>query len=97
MRIGIDAREFDLGKMTGIGRYLVNFLEWVAKEKPEIEFYLYINQFSEVPVKSKNLTERVIPEGITFVWDQVMLPRRLKNDKIDVFFSPYYKAPLFSP
>lgn len=97
MRIGIDAREFHRSKRTGIGRYLLNFLEWAVKEKPDTEFFLYGNQHTELPVKAQNFKERIIPEKITFFWDQVLLPRHLKKDNIDIFLSPYYKAPIYSP
>lgn len=97
MRIGIDVREFQQSKMTGIGRYLLNFLEWAAKEKPDTEFFLYGNQHTKLPVKAQNFKERIIPEKITFFWDQVLLPLHLKRDSIDILFSPYYKAPIYSP
>jgi len=97
MKIGIDIREFVHGKMTGIGRYLQNFLEWAAAEKPDVDFYLYANQYTRLPLDATHLRVRLIPESITLFWDQLLLPLRMKKDKIDVFFSPYYKAPLISP
>jgi glycosyltransferase involved in cell wall biosynthesis len=43
-------------------------------------------------VKNINL-EKTFP----FVWDQVKLPLSLKQNKIDLFYSPYYKVPLLAP
>ncbi len=97
MKIGIDVREFERDKMTGIGRYLLNFLRWAAKEKQDTEFFLYGNQHTEFPVKAQNFKEQVIPEKITFFWDQILLPFHLRKDNIDILFSPYYKAPIYSP
>lgn len=37
-----------------------------------------------------------IPSGPTFFWDQWKLPRQLKRERIDLFYSPYYKLPLLS-
>lgn len=93
----MDIRELVPGKMTGIGRYLINFLEWAARERPETEFFLYSNQFTGFTLAAPNFKIVVIPEKATFVWDQVLLPLRLKKDRVHVFFSPYYKAPVFSP
>ncbi len=97
MRIGLDIREFVHEEMTGIGRYLLNFLEWTAREKTGVQFILYANQYSISLIDGPNFEIKVIPESVTFIWDQVLLPIHLKKDKVDVFFSPYYKAPLFSP
>ena len=97
MIIGIDGRELEKGKITGIGRYLLNFLKFATTFKKEYQFILYGNQFTHLDYKSPNLTLKIILERITITWDQVLLPANLKNDKVDVFLSPYIKAPFFSP
>src|SRR6185503_10297201 len=43
------------------------------------------------------VTVRVIPGRWRQWWDQVTLRRHLARDRISVFLSPYYKAPLFAP
>ncbi len=97
MIIGIDGRELERGKITGIGRYLLNFLKFATTFKKDYQFILYGNQFTHLDYKSPNLTLKIILERITITWDQVLLPANLKNDKVDVFLSPYIKAPFFSP
>ena len=97
MIIGIDGRELERGKVTGIGRYLLNFLKFATTFKKDYQFILYGNQFTRLDYKSPNLTLKIILERITITWDQVLLPAHLKNDKVDVFLSPYIKAPFFSP
>ncbi|MBI5186118.1 MAG: glycosyltransferase family 4 protein [Nitrospinae bacterium] len=97
MRIGVDIRELADGKMTGIGRYLLHFLKWAARERTEVNFFLYANQFTRLSLEAQNFRVRVMPEKITFLWDQVLLPVQLKKDRINAFLSPYYKAPIFSP
>jgi len=97
MKIGIDAREFVSGRMTGIGRYLLNFLRYALFLKPEWEFIIFGNQNTNINLESSNLRKIFIPEYITLWWDQVQLPYHLEKEKIDLFFSPYYKAPIFSP
>ena len=44
MRIGIDIRELEKGKMTGIGRYLTYFLDYAARFDKESEYILFANQ-----------------------------------------------------
>lgn len=96
MRIGIDVRELERGKATGIGRYLLNFLNYAPKIKPDWEFILFHNQYSEINLDAPNLRKVYIPEELTIWWDQVKLSQYLKRESIDIFFSPYYKAPLFA-
>lgn len=94
MRIGIDVRELEKGKRTGIGRYFRQFLSFVSENPSHDEFFLYGNQRTEsLPAGSRHAL-RVIPESCTAVWDQYQLPRALVRDRIDVFLTPYFKAPL---
>ncbi|MBI3584713.1 MAG: glycosyltransferase family 4 protein [Nitrospinae bacterium] len=97
MIIGIDGRELERGKVTGIGRYLLNFLKFATTLKKDYQFILYGNQFTCLDYKSSNLTLKIILERITATWDHVLLPAHLKNDSVDVFLSPYIKAPILSP
>lgn len=97
MIIGIDGRELERGKITGIGRYLLNFLRYATSFRKDYHFILYGNQFTHFDYKSPNLTSKIILERATITWDQILLPTYLKNDSVDVFLSPYIKAPIFSP
>ena len=97
MKIGIDIREMERGKITGIGRYLKNFLGYIAREDRENEYVLFANQKTEYTTVVKNIKVRVIKEWFSPFWDQIQLPRALKEEKIDIFLSPYYKKPFFTP
>lgn len=97
MRVGIDGRELQKDRMTGIGRYLLNFLSYALSIKPEWEFIIFGNQNTNISLENPNLRKIFIPEYITLWWDQVQLPYHLEKKKIDLLFSPYYKAPIFSP
>jgi len=97
-KIGIDAREFQQGGIvTGIGKFLFHFLEFTTVRKPDYEFVLFCNQHTQLNLASPNLKKIRIPELLTFWWDQVQLPSALRREKIDIFITPYFKAPLFSP
>jgi len=95
LKIGIDVRELEKGKATGIGQYLLNFLRFAIKNKQEWEFILFGNQDTQINLDAPNLKKIFIPEYLTFWWDQVQLPHHLKKEKIDLFLTPYFKAPLF--
>lgn len=86
MRIGVDIRELERGKMTGIGKYLLNFLEFATKERSNYAFILYGNQHTSLDYKAPNLTLKIIPEMATIWWDQGTLPSLIKKDRIDIFF-----------
>ncbi len=95
MIIGIDAREIQNGVYTGIGRALFNFLDHFDRQ-PGMDRCIL---FSSKPISftfSGRIRNRVVKEKCTFWWDQVKLAAALKKEKVDVFYSPYYKVPLLA-
>ncbi|MBL8013149.1 MAG: glycosyltransferase family 4 protein [Candidatus Omnitrophica bacterium] len=93
MRFGVDAREIQNGVYTGIGHPLHNFLKFFAQNNKGDTCVL----FSAVPVPyhyGPAVTNVVMAENLTLYWDQVILPRCIKGEKVDLFYSPYYKVPL---
>jgi glycosyltransferase involved in cell wall biosynthesis len=93
MRIGIDAREIQEGVYTGIGRPLVNFLEYFDSLNNEDSCVLFSNK--KIPIHfSRRITNVVLRPSMTWIWDQYHLPLAIKQHHIDVFYSPYYKIPL---
>ncbi len=95
MRIGVDGRELSEQVITGIERYLWNFLTSQAVGDSRHEFIIYGNQHTSFKPLGSNIRLRIIPERSTFWWDQVVLSRWVRSDRLDVFFSPYDKGPLF--
>jgi len=89
LRIGIDAREIESG-MTGIGRYLKGFIKYASGTSHE--YSLYYSRKPEVDLSNSNIQVRVLSSP-KFLWDHITLPKALNKDKIDLFFSPYYKKP----
>ncbi len=93
MRLGIDAREIEGGVYTGIGRALANFLCHFPTFGDGDSCVLFSTR--KIPVDfGPKVVNVVIPPAITFIWDQWHLPAAIKNEKIDIFYSPYYKVPL---
>jgi glycosyltransferase involved in cell wall biosynthesis len=95
VRLGIDAREIEDGVLTGIGRPLANFLRYFAKQNNSDECVLFSTK--PIPIAfNARIKNTVIPKSQTQYWDQVLLPRAIKKQNIDLFYSPYYKLPLLA-
>ena len=94
MRIGVDAREFEKGRYTGLRTIVRNFL-FYADYLGKHEFIMFCNQDTDLESLASGHKKVVIPENYTFLWDQWLLPKALKENKIDVFFSPYIKTPFW--
>lgn len=83
--------------MTGIGRFLHNFLVSLDTLDQENRYVLLLNKPTDLKIPGKNMIRHVLPESSTLLWDQIVLPRYLKDSSAALFFSPYYKLPLLSP
>ena len=83
MRIAIDARELQ-GKPTGVGRYLSEILA----------------AWKDLPAAAAHELILCAPgpqEGGGTRWEQLTLPRLVRETRADVLFSPGYTGPIFSP
>jgi glycosyltransferase involved in cell wall biosynthesis len=95
MRIGIDGRELAAGARTGIGRYVTELLGAASREGHEC--LVYGDRQTLLPAALPGVTLRILDSRWTRLYDQALLPRRLAQDRITIFLSPYYKAPLLAP
>lgn len=95
MLIGIDAREFAAKGKTGISRYLENLLAPLVRGAG-MDFVLFVERIDFIPdnLRTPSVKIVVLPALPTMVVDQVVLPCLARREKVDVFFSPYYKIPL---
>lgn len=108
MRIAIDITATPKSK-TGIGRYLLGLLRGLQEVDQENEYYLFVHSddidgfpivnphFNIVPVRSSILRRT----WIRILWEQFVLPFRLRKRKIDVLHCPNFTMPylarLFCP
>lgn len=95
MRIGIDGRELT-GHPTGAGRYLGGLLaEWAASPAAAgHEFVLYVPAPVDTSLDPQRFPQRVVSGFPGTVWEQRDLARAAAQDRLGVFFSPAYTAPL---
>jgi len=84
MRIAIDARELH-GKPTGVGRMVRTLLnEWATM--PAATAHEFIS-LAPAPDRSKGGT----------LWEQLALPRLVRQASANVLFAPAYSGPIVSP
>jgi len=95
MKIAIDARELKQKQVTGICRILKLFLDSISDVDRK---YIYLLADNKTDTSSYSDIFHIIKmkAPFTFWYDQVTIPKILKNENIDVFFSPYYKMPFLS-
>jgi glycosyltransferase involved in cell wall biosynthesis len=98
MRIGFDASVAS-GQPGGTGTYAVQLLNALICQRPDWTFVLYFrredqpNPLQTMPASSN--VERITVPGSPNSWRvQVALPRRLRQDRIDVYHSPGPFLPL---
>lgn len=96
MRIGMDIRELEENKRTGIGRFILNFLNFINTQDKENEYLLFGNQKTRLQKFGNHIKSKIIPEFCRIFWDQVTLSVEIRREKIDIFFSPLYKGPILS-
>lgn len=102
MRIGIDARclEWQRG---GPARYLVNMLKHWPEMTRKHKYVLFFRHNAPNDDFLRNeLFEHAVIRGPWFlktrriVEEQLLLPKMLRESKIDLFFTPWYSAPLMN-
>ena len=94
MKVGIDIRELRQGGMTGIGRYLKNVLDYLAVHPSGHDYYLYSATDMSEMLSGDTFTLRQVHAPFRLWFDSVALGGAADEDGVDVFFSPFVKAPL---
>jgi len=99
MKIAIDARGIEKN-ITGVGRYLMNLLNhW--QHDAGTTFLLYMKeQIPDIPLLAgPNMKCTVLPlkKQSNALWQHYALPKQLRKDRPDIFFSPSYVLPLVAP
>ena len=103
MRIGIDARclEWERG---GVARILMNLLIYWPKLTNRHRYTLFWeNRVPEDDFLTHPSFEHVIIKGPNFLrkrrvlTEQLLLPKIIGQSNLDLFFSPWYTAPMYCP
>jgi glycosyltransferase involved in cell wall biosynthesis len=94
-RILVDAREFTLGRLTGIGRVLIGLLDALATSDNSIELVLALQDNRLLPTMfnhRKNIKTHIVPPSF---WRSEIRLSQLSGRGFSLFISPYPKLPLF--
>lgn len=96
MRLGIDARELT-GQPTGVGRVVAGLLEaWPEDD----DMVLYARRPLPWRYLGGRRRSRIVAGPAALpgaLWEQAVLPRLLRRDRIDALLSPAYGMPLAAP
>ncbi|HPJ81012.1 MAG TPA: glycosyltransferase family 1 protein [Saccharofermentans sp.] len=102
MRVAIDLTATPKNK-TGIGRYMLGLLKGLQESDNENEYILfaqdddldgfgvYKDNFKFVPVNHRILRK----QWIRVLWEQIVLPFRIRKQAIDVLHCPNFTMPYF--
>lgn len=97
MKIGIDARVLDRA-FTGTGRYLLNILNELPNQDSKNEYILFTASQLDVNkdfYQIANISQTKIPLKIySPIWLNYELPKLVKNNSLDILFSPNILVPL---
>lgn len=100
IRCAVDAREFSIpGRLTGVGRFLINILAPLAGTGSGFEFHLLTHAPDSVPSKLQQLPgihTVALPVGQALQVDQWLLPKAARDLGAHCFFSPTYNGPLLT-
>lgn len=95
MRIGIDARAI-YKNLDGIGRYSLNLIRAIARIDRKNEYVIFRNNlFGETIVDSPNFREVRVGIPALSLRTGYCLGLLAKKEKVDVFHSLFFVAPLF--
>jgi glycosyltransferase involved in cell wall biosynthesis len=89
-KIGIIAKDILNQEDTGIENYTENLLKEFDKANGNFEFIVYVNH----PLKNIYKNIRIVSLKNERFWLHRSIPRRIKNDNIDLVFSPIPSLPL---
>jgi glycosyltransferase involved in cell wall biosynthesis len=94
MRIAINARLLGKKITEGVGRYTHEVIKSLSHQYPDDQIILYVDQ-NEIDttqygpnVSCRNLIVHPRHPILWYIWFEHLIPRALRQDDIDVFFSP---------
>lgn len=102
MRIGIDLLPLKPRVSGGIEFYIRNLLKAISKIDEENEYYIFTNldNHNSFNIKNKNfhlhrVNIKAHPQVYRIMWEQIFLPIKASQLKLDLLHSPFYTYPIF--
>lgn len=96
MKILVDCREIQT-HITGIARIMLIFFKGVKSFNTDIEFILLGDQHTDFEKEElKGYKKIMLRNKNTLYFDQIKVLQIINECNVDLFFSPYYKFPVFA-
>jgi len=94
-KVAIDARE--LSNNGGIATYILNLLRHI--DERDMDLSLLVREEKTILDSKFNISKLYIPDFIysNFTWTNFVIPKYLKENKIDLYHSPFFTLPLTKP
>jgi len=94
LRVGFDARWYN---DSGVGAYVKGILGAMAQLDDQLDLIIYDDPQNPVPLPECSNVRRIAVAAKKYsIAEQVELARRCREDRLDVFHSPFYIVPLFA-
>jgi len=96
MRIAIMLRAYD--RPGGIGIYCQNIVKHLLRIDGNNEYILIFNKNSHIGTYSDfpNVRECYVPAANPVIWDQLLVPRVLRQESVDLVLNTKFSVPLLS-
>ncbi|QJD97559.1 glycosyltransferase family 4 protein [Mucilaginibacter robiniae] len=98
IKIGVDGRLLQ-GKLTGVGKYVLNLLNYICDNTESIIFSIYTNKPLECSLRADKITvyqdNARMGKIKPMVWSKLLSFRLINQDKPDIFFAGDAFVPLF--
>lgn len=97
MHIGVDGNLL-CGKKTGMGTVVYSVIKrWSKSLSEEITIFVpdKIDEDLYATLIRNGINVKVLEKTNYFIWEQVVIPKAVKAEKIDVLWCPYNTAPFF--
>lgn len=104
MRIAVDARPLLFSQKTGVYRYTVSLFKNLAKIDTENEYFLLLpdTTYREEGIDiGRNFRRKRLSNLFDYsypgqIWEQLFLPKELKQEDFDLYFSSYFVTPILT-
>ncbi len=97
MRIGIDAH-FTSYELRGIGKFVIELASGLAQADKSNEYVIYGDPRMFPKLRGRANVQFRHPNGLPYpVWEQLVLPIRVRQDRLDILHCPANTAPIALP
>jgi glycosyltransferase involved in cell wall biosynthesis len=96
MNIGIDATLLREDRITGVERYIINLVRYVALQNRSYHIYVFFKNilYHDLVLYADKFTPIIIKSNNRIIVDQVLIPFYARKYKIDLMHFPVFGAPV---